>query len=55
VKLVDDKAALVPVEVVARGRDDVLIRGEGLVAGDSVVTRGNERVFPGQPFIVLED
>jgi RND family efflux transporter MFP subunit len=55
VKSVDGKAEPVPVEVVARGRDEVLIRAEGLAAGDLVVTRGNERVFPGQPLIVLED
>jgi len=55
VKSVDDKAQPMPVEVVALGRDEVLIRAEGLAAGDSVVTRGNERVFPGQSLIVLED
>jgi hypothetical protein len=44
-----------PIEILARGRDQVLIRAEGLAAGDSVVTRGNERVFPEQPLIVLED
>ena len=55
VKSVDGKAEPVPVEVVARGRDEVLVRAEGLSAGDSVLTRGNERVFPGQPLIVLED
>jgi len=55
VKSVDGKADPVPIEVLARGRDEVLIRAEGLAAGDSVVTRGNERVFPGQPLIVLED
>lgn len=55
VKSEDGKAAPVPVEVVARGRDEVLIRAEGLAAGDTVVTRGNERVFPGQPLIVLEN
>jgi multidrug efflux pump subunit AcrA (membrane-fusion protein) len=55
VKSVDGKAEPVPVEVVARGRDEVLIRAEGLAAGDTVVTRGNERVFPGQPLIVLEN
>jgi len=55
VKSVDGKAEPVPVEVVARGRDEVLVRAEGLAAGDSVLTRGNERVFPGQPLIVLED
>lgn len=55
VKSVEDKAAPVPVEVLARGRNEVLIRADGLAAGDTVVTRGNERVFPGQPLIVLED
>ncbi len=55
VKSVDGKAVPVPVEVVARGRDEVLVQAEGLAAGDSVLTRGNERVFPGQPLIVLED
>jgi len=55
VKSADDKAAPVPVDVLARGRDEVLVRAEGLEAGDTVVTRGNERLFPGQPLIVLED
>ena len=55
VKSVEGKAEPVPVEILARGRDEVLIRAEGLAAGDTVVTRGNERVFPGQPLIVLED
>jgi len=55
VKSVDGKAEPVPVEIVASGRDEVLIQAEGLAAGDVVVTRGNERVFPGQPLIVLED
>ena len=55
VKSVDGKAEPVAVEVVARGRDEVLVRAEGLAAGDLVLTRGNERVFPGQPLIVLED
>jgi RND family efflux transporter MFP subunit len=55
VKSVEGKAEQIPVEILARGRDDVLIRAEGLAVGDAVVTRGNERVFPGQPLIVLED
>jgi RND family efflux transporter MFP subunit len=55
VKSVDGKAAPVPVEVLARGREQVLVRSDELGAGDSVVTRGNERVFPGQPLVVLED
>ena len=55
VKSVEGKAAPVPVEVLARGREEVLVRADELAAGDTVVTRGNERVFPGQPLIVLED
>jgi multidrug efflux pump subunit AcrA (membrane-fusion protein) len=55
VKSVDGKAEPVPIEILARGRDEVLIRAEGLAAGDSVVTRGNERVVPEQTLIVLED
>jgi hypothetical protein len=55
VKSADGKAAPVAVEVLARGRDEVLVAAEELAAGDTVVTRGNERVFPGQPLIVLED
>jgi multidrug efflux pump subunit AcrA (membrane-fusion protein) len=55
VKSVDGMAAPVEVDVLARGRDEVLVAAEELAAGDTVVTRGNERVFPGQPLIVLED
>ena len=55
VKSVDGKAEPVPVEVVARGRDEVLVRADGLAAGDLVLTRGNERVFPGSLSSCLED
>ncbi|KPK56340.1 MAG: hypothetical protein AMS22_01460 [Thiotrichales bacterium SG8_50] len=55
VKSVDGKAEVVPVEVLAWSRDELLVESEALSAGDAVVTRGNERVFPGQPLIVLED
>jgi RND family efflux transporter MFP subunit len=55
VKAVDGKAEPIPVRVLARGRDQVLVRASELAAGDTVITRGNERVFPGQPLIVLED
>lgn len=55
VKVVDGKAELVPVEVLASSRDEVLVRSDAIEAGEQLVTRGNERVFPGQPLIVLED
>ncbi len=55
VKVVDGHAEPVPIEILARGRDEVLVRAEGLVAGDAVVTRGNERVFPGQPLTIVPE
>lgn len=48
-KVSEGSALSVPVEILARGEAAVLVRGEGLAVGDSVVTRGNERVRPGQP------
>ena len=47
-KVVDGAAEAVPVEVLARGEDAVLVQSDGLAVGDRVVTRGNERVRPGQ-------
>lgn len=44
----------VPVEVLTQGVGDVLVRGEGLSEDAQVVTRGNERIRPGQP-LTLED
>jgi RND family efflux transporter MFP subunit len=56
VKVSEQRAESIPVEIVARGRNEVLVRGESLAPGDVIVTRGNERVFPGQPLtIVAED
>ncbi len=55
VKDVEGAAQKVPVEVIARGRDELLVRGEGLTPGDRVVTRGNERVFPGQPLSIVSE
>jgi multidrug efflux pump subunit AcrA (membrane-fusion protein) len=48
VRVEDGKATPVGVEVIATVDDQALVRGEGLAAGDSVVTRGNERLRPGQ-------
>jgi RND family efflux transporter MFP subunit len=55
VKVNEEHAEPIPVEIVARGRDEVLVRGESLAPGDVVVTRGNERVFPGQPLTILPE
>ncbi|MCB9741169.1 MAG: efflux RND transporter periplasmic adaptor subunit [Alphaproteobacteria bacterium] len=48
VRVVDGAAESLPVEVLARGESEALVRGEGLQAGDVLVTRGNERLRPGQ-------
>lgn len=53
VKELEGAAQKVPVEIIARGREELLVRGEGLSPGDRVVTRGNERVFPGQPLSIV--
>ncbi|MFM2438133.1 MAG: hypothetical protein RLZ55_950, partial [Actinomycetota bacterium] len=48
VRVVDGAAQMVPVEVVVQSGDRALVRGDGLAAGQRVVTRGNERLRPGQ-------
>lgn len=49
VKVVDGKAVPMKVEVLAKAKGTALVRAEGLAEGDLVVTRGNERLRPGQP------
>ncbi len=49
VRVVDGAAQPMVVEVVELGRADARVRGEGLAAGDVLVTRGNDRLRPGQP------
>jgi RND family efflux transporter MFP subunit len=39
----------VDMEVLGRDATHALVRGEGLAEGDTVITRGNERLRPGQP------
>lgn len=48
VRVVDGAAQIVAVEVVVQAGDRALVRGEGLAAGQRVVTRGNERLRPGE-------
>ncbi|MCB9670146.1 MAG: efflux RND transporter periplasmic adaptor subunit [Alphaproteobacteria bacterium] len=45
-------ARAVPVETMARTADQVLVRAEGLKAGDVLVVRGNERLRPDQAVTV---
>ncbi len=52
VKVVDGLGVPTPVQLLGATADEVLVRGEGLVAGDSVMTRGNERYRPGTQVIV---
>ena len=55
VKVTEGHAEPIPAEIVARGRDEILVKAESLAAGDMVVTRGNERVFPGQPLTIVPE
>jgi RND family efflux transporter MFP subunit len=52
--VVDGVAKPVLVEVHAHAGDEALVVGPGLVAGSVVVTRGNERLRPGQPVQPLD-
>ena len=54
VTVVDGLARPVEVEVVARAGGEVLVRAAGLDAGTEVLTRGNERVRPGQKVVASE-
>ncbi|MFW6086790.1 MAG: efflux RND transporter periplasmic adaptor subunit [Myxococcota bacterium] len=55
VRAVDGKAQPVDVEVLVRSAEEALVRGSELDPGEAVVTRGNERLRPGQPLEPLED
>ncbi len=48
VRVVDGKADVVPVRVLVSTQTEALVEADGLVEGDVVVVRGNERVRPGQ-------
>jgi RND family efflux transporter MFP subunit len=52
--VVDGSAKPISVDVVATTAHEALVRGEGLAVGAVVVTRGNERLRPGQPVRVLD-
>ncbi|MEZ4265303.1 MAG: efflux RND transporter periplasmic adaptor subunit [Myxococcota bacterium] len=53
-KVVDGKAVPIAVIVLGTSGDEALVSGEGLAVGDTLVTRGNERLRPGQPVTVTE-
>jgi RND family efflux transporter MFP subunit len=48
IRIENDEAQAIPVEVVATADDEALVKGKGLAKGDSIVIRGNERLRPGQ-------
>lgn len=54
VKAVDGKAVPHPVRVGETAEALAIVRGEGLASGDRVITRGNERIRPGQPLQIIE-
>ncbi len=48
-------AQIEPVKVEGNQKDLVVVRAKNLKAGESVVVRGNERIFPGTPVQVNQD
>jgi RND family efflux transporter MFP subunit len=54
VKIVEGKAKPLQVQILAKAEEDALVRADGLVVGDLVVTRGNERLRPDQPVKIAE-
>lgn len=50
----DGSAKPIPVELLASTAQEALVAGEGLAVGAVVVTRGNERLRPGQSVRVLD-
>lgn len=54
IKVEDGKAAPVLVQVVATADAEALVRGDGLSVGDQVVTKGNERLRPGQALAIVQ-
>jgi len=52
VKVVDGTGVPMPVQLLGATADEVLVKGDGLVVGDAVMTRGNERYRPGTQVIV---
>jgi RND family efflux transporter MFP subunit len=54
VRIDEGKAKTIPVQVVVMSRDQALIQGESIKAGDQVVIRGNERLRDGQAVRVAE-
>lgn len=48
IRVVDGQAEPVTVEVLDRAAEEIRIRGEGLSASDQFVTRGGDRLRPGQ-------
>ena len=48
VRVIDGKADVVSVRILVATQTEALVEGDGLVQGDVVVVRGNERVRPGQ-------
>ena len=51
----DGKAAPIMVQIVSTDGTLVAVQGQGLVEGMPVVTRGNERIFPGSPVMTGQE
>lgn len=54
---VNDKSMvnMIPVEIVGFANNQIAIKGQGLVEGMKIVSKGNERIFPNMPVKILND
>ena len=53
--IIDEKmmAQMIPVQIIAYLENQVAIQGQGLVVGQDVVSKGNERIFPNSPVQII--
>jgi membrane fusion protein, multidrug efflux system len=53
--VVNDKATMIPVNVITYSGMDAAITGQGLEEDMNIVTKGNERIFPDMPVKILNN
>ncbi len=52
---IDDKmtAQMIPVQIVGFIDNKIAVTGKGLVVGQDIVSKGNERIFPNSPVKII--
>ena len=47
------QAQMIPVEIIGYLDNQIAIKGAGLVVGQEIVSKGNERIFPNSPVNII--